>query len=126
MAIEVKNINKTFKSKKTDQLSVLSDINLKVEKGEIDTSKLTAKMLWSAVSYPMGQVVQDYEGNQVLMHVNTGCAYIGTVYMYSNFEMTDVVMIGDAEETWAEMIKDYENGKLKKVYQKKLKENNKN
>ena len=35
MAIEVKNINKTFKSKKTDQLSVLSDINLKVEKGEL-------------------------------------------------------------------------------------------
>ena len=32
----------------------------------------------------------------------------------------DVVMIGDAEETWGEMIKDYENGTLKKVYQKKL------
>ena len=32
----------------------------------------------------------------------------------------DSVMIGDAEETWAEMINDYSKGKLKKVYQKKL------
>lgn len=34
----------------------------------------------------------------------------------------DTVMIGDAEETWAEMIHDYERGELKKVYYKKLKE----
>lgn len=32
----------------------------------------------------------------------------------------DSVMIGDAEETWGEMIEDYRNGTLKKVYQKKL------
>ena len=34
----------------------------------------------------------------------------------------DSVMIGDAEETWAEMINDYEKDELKKVYYKKLKE----
>lgn len=34
----------------------------------------------------------------------------------------DSVMIGDAEETWAEMINDYEKGELKKVYYKKLEE----
>lgn len=34
----------------------------------------------------------------------------------------DSVMIGDAEETWAEMINDYEKGELKKVYYKKLNE----
>lgn len=34
----------------------------------------------------------------------------------------DSVMIGDAEETWVEMINDYSKGKLKKVYQKKLTE----
>ncbi|MBR6626669.1 MAG: B12-binding domain-containing radical SAM protein [Lachnospiraceae bacterium] len=34
----------------------------------------------------------------------------------------DAVMIGDAEETWAEMLNDYSNGELKKVYHKKLKE----
>ena len=35
MSIEVKNINKTFISKKTDQLSVLKDINLTIEDGEL-------------------------------------------------------------------------------------------
>lgn len=34
----------------------------------------------------------------------------------------DSVMIGDAEETWAEMLNDFEQGTLKKVYQKKLTE----
>lgn len=29
-------------------------------------------------------------------------------------------MVGDAEETWAEMLRDYSNGELKKVYRKKL------
>lgn len=58
------------------------------EKGGFDTSKLTAKMLTAVVKYPMGQVVEDYNGNQVLMHTNTSVAYIGTVYQYSNFEMT--------------------------------------
>lgn len=58
------------------------------EKGGIDVSKLTAKMLWSSASSPMGQVVQEYNGSQVLMHINTGAAYLGTVYQYSNFEMT--------------------------------------
>lgn len=34
----------------------------------------------------------------------------------------DSVMIGDSEETWGEMLRDYKNGCLKKVYQKKLTE----
>ena len=34
----------------------------------------------------------------------------------------DSVMIGDSEETWGEMLEDYRNGCLKKVYQKKLTE----
>lgn len=34
----------------------------------------------------------------------------------------DSVMIGDAEETWGEMLSDYEKGELKQVYQKKLTE----
>ena len=32
----------------------------------------------------------------------------------------DAVMIGDSEETWGEMLSDYLNGSLKKVYKKKL------
>ena len=35
MSIEIKNINKSFKSKKTDQLSVLENINLTIEDGEL-------------------------------------------------------------------------------------------
>ena len=35
MSIEVKNINKSFKSKKTDHLSVLEDINLTINDGEL-------------------------------------------------------------------------------------------
>ena len=34
----------------------------------------------------------------------------------------DSVMIGDAEETWAEMLNDFSRGTLKKAYQKKLAE----
>ncbi len=101
--VTISDITVTHYQYETPQnTNVLEDF----EKGEIDTSKLTAKMLWSAVSYPMGQVVQDYEGNQVLMHVNTGCAYIGTVYMYSNFEMTFDV-------PYLKLTKDYkEDGRL--------------
>ena len=35
MSIEVKNINKSFKSKKTNRLSVLEDINLTIDDGEL-------------------------------------------------------------------------------------------
>ena len=35
LSIEIKNINKSFKSKKTNQLSVLEDINLTINDGEL-------------------------------------------------------------------------------------------
>jgi len=35
VSIELKNINKSFKSKKNDQLSVLSDVNLTIDDGEL-------------------------------------------------------------------------------------------
>ena len=35
MSIEIKNINKSFESKKTEKLSVLEDINLTIEDGEL-------------------------------------------------------------------------------------------
>lgn len=73
-----------YKYERPENTNVSEDF----EKGAIDTSKLTAKMLWTALNAPIGQMVQDYKGNQVLMHMNTGAAYIGTLYPYSNFEMT--------------------------------------
>ena len=35
MSIEVKNINKSFEGKKSDKLSVLEDINLTINDGEL-------------------------------------------------------------------------------------------
>ena len=35
MSIEVKNINKSFESKKTNELSVLENINLTIKDGEL-------------------------------------------------------------------------------------------
>ncbi len=84
------------------------------EKGGLDTSKLTAKMITAAIKYPMGQEVQDYNGNQVLMHLNTKVAYIGTVYQYSNFEMTFDVPYLNIEREYTE------EGTLKKAELEKL------
>lgn len=76
-----------------------TNISEDFEDGGMDISKLTAKMLWAALGAPMGQYITEYNGNQVLMHVNTGCAYIGTLYKYSNFEMTfDVPYVGVEKE----------------------------
>lgn len=65
-----------------------TNISEDFEKGEMDASKLTAKMLWAAVNYQAGQSVEEYNGSQVFMHRNIGQAYLGTLYQYSNFEMT--------------------------------------
>ena len=35
VSIEIKNINKSFKTKKADDLSVLENINLTIEDGEL-------------------------------------------------------------------------------------------
>lgn len=65
-----------------------TNISEDFEKGEMDASKLTAKMITAAVSNQAGQSIEEYNGNQVFMHRNIGQAYIGTMYPYSNFEMT--------------------------------------
>lgn len=65
-----------------------TNISEDFETGAMDVSKLTARMIYAAVNHPTGQVVQEYNGSQVLMHINTGAAYVGTLYKYSNFEMT--------------------------------------
>ena len=37
---------------------------------------------------PSYMVVEEYKGSNVLMYRNTGLSYLGTKYMYSNFELT--------------------------------------
>ncbi len=96
---DVTNIALThYKYDRPENTNIVEDF----ENGTLDVSKLTAKMLWTAVSAPMGQYVTDYEGNQVLMHVNTGAAYLGTMYQYSNFEMTFDVPYLNVEREYAE------------------------
>ena len=66
------------------------NVNIKegFDSGAMNVAALTAKVLDIPNAYPRGQVVEEYNGNQVLMFKNTGTAYVGTLYQYSNFEMT--------------------------------------
>ena len=84
------------------------NINEDFEQGAMDVSKLTAKMIDMYAMTPRGQIVEEYNGSQVLRFYNTGVAYVGTLYKYSNFEMSfDVPFI----QTEAEY---REDGSLKK------------
>ncbi len=69
MSIEVKNINKSFQSKKTDKLSVLEDINLTINDGELvcllgpsGCGKTTLLRLIAGLDYPTsGEIVANGE-----------------------------------------------------------------
>lgn len=76
-----------------------TNISEDFEKGTLDTSKLTAKTIGFSSCYPSGQVIEEYNGSQVLKFQNLYVAYVGTVYPYSNFEMSfDIPYIRTAYE----------------------------
>lgn len=56
--------------------------------GTFDTSKLTSYMVWSYGYFPCYVKVEPYNDDDVLMFRNSGIAYLGTKYKYSNFELT--------------------------------------
>lgn len=58
------------------------------EKGTINTNTLYSMMRTSGGGWPSSLVVEELEGNQVLMFRNVGIGYIGTVHQYSNFELS--------------------------------------
>lgn len=58
------------------------------ENGALDVSGLTSSMVNLSYYYPCGLSIQEYNGSNVFLFKNTGLAYIGTKYQYSNFEMT--------------------------------------
>lgn len=79
-----------------------ANISEDFEKGEMDASKLTAKMLSSATNYQAGQSIEAYNGSQVFMHRNIGQSYLATLYQYSNFEMTFDVPYINVEREFTE------------------------
>lgn len=64
------------------------NISENFEKGSFNVNAMTSEMLNSCGFYPSAIAVQEYNGNQVLMFSNAGVGYFGTVYQYSNFELT--------------------------------------
>lgn len=58
------------------------------EKGTINTNTLYSMMKANGGGWPSYLVVEEFEGNQVLMFRNVGTGYIGTVHQYSNFELS--------------------------------------
>lgn len=58
------------------------------EKGTINTNTLYSMMRSNGGGWPAYLVVEEFEGNRVLMFRNVGIGYIGTVHQYSNFELS--------------------------------------
>lgn len=85
VAVDIKNLQiVSYKYDRPENPNVFEDF----EKGAMDASKLTAKAVDIRGYFPRGQVVEEYNGSQVMMFRNTTQAYLGTLYQYSNFEMT--------------------------------------
>lgn len=76
----------------------------------MDTSVLTAKAIYRYSNMSNhGAGIKEYNGSNVFMMENIGWSYIGTLYDYSNFEMTFDVPYLLTESTF------YENGDLQYV-----------
>lgn len=66
-----------------------SDISEDFESKSMNVNLLTSMMTMRPSIYrPCYAAIQEYEGNQVFMCNNSGETYIGTLYKYSNFEMS--------------------------------------
>ena len=63
------------------------------EKESINVNELTAKMVFASGKYvPYGMEIQSVNDNRVMEFKNMNGAYIGSMYTYSNFELTfDVI-----------------------------------
>lgn len=65
-----------------------TNIDEDFEKGTFDASKLTSRAIDMFNIWPRGQMIEDYNGSKVFMYKQVGMSYLGTLYQYSNFEMT--------------------------------------
>lgn len=64
------------------------DIFEDFETGAMNSAVFFSKNVYQSGYYPQSLSVQEMDGNQVLKFDRCGLAYIGTVYQYSNFELT--------------------------------------
>lgn len=60
------------------------------EDGEFDADALVCRTIKGNTKeiYPASLAIEEYKGNKVLMFRNTGLSYFGTLYKYSNFEVS--------------------------------------
>lgn len=65
-----------------------TNISEDFEQGTLNVNTVTSQMLSSCGYYPSAIQVEKYNGNHVLMFCNAGAGYFGTLYQYSNFEVT--------------------------------------
>ena len=70
------------------------------EKESININELTARMVYVSGHFvPYGMEIAEYDGNRVMDFKNMSLAYLGTMYQYSNFELTfDVLRLQRVEE----------------------------
>ena len=71
------------------------DVYEDFEEEALNTNTLTAKMVYASSNYaPSGMIIEEIDGNRVLRFQNSGPSYVGSMYQYSNFELTfDVVYL---------------------------------
>lgn len=99
VAVELSEVNvASYKYDTPENPNVEEDF----EKGALDISKLTASIFDFRGFFPRGQVVEEYNGSHVLMFRNTLQAYLGTLYQYSNFEMSFDVPYYQANDIYNE------------------------
>lgn len=77
------------------------DVYEDFEQEALNTNTLTAKMVYASSNYaPSRMLIEEIDGNHVLRFQNSGPSYVGSMYQYSNFELTfDVVYLQRATET---------------------------
>ena len=83
--VEISNFKLTsYKYDRPENCDFVEDF----EEGIFNANLLTSKTNAATIYRPSYVQVEEYNGSNVLMFQNTGIGYIGTNYMYSNFELT--------------------------------------
>lgn len=91
-AVTIRDLKiETYEYDRPENCDVYEDF----EQGAININALTSRMVYPNMTYaPSAVFIDKMEDNQVFRFKNCAMSYIGTMYQYSNFEMTfDVVYL---------------------------------